>query len=1057
MAISAPVILLPSGGVDFTTDTRLQTLSGTTSSNTGQIRVNGSQSGVSYTSGDTDWAWTGALANGLNAMQVVAVEKVSGVNSFPATINITYAPESVTVTVSSPTGVSLRRYQDKIEVITSKSAEEYVRGYNFYVSYQSGGVNNEYVKINPSLVPNDLADTAFYEDAVTLIGTTTETVGQLRTTTTTEQVVRNYYYSVFFDYETYNEMVSAGQLPSIGFSQNVNFYFVVTAVVYDPVLAQVSESSYSPELEGSPVTITTGIKDLPSRTQNDILLTFSQELLASNAGIDTKPGTVIRDIINPISEEQARIYVIQDFMARSLSVSSLLDFDDPEKSGTSQPVNQSAGKTALQMALYMNNADDVQTLIDEQFDKLASNVNLTRMAAQSAIGSVLFYTQNAPIRDMAVAEGAQVASMGDTDQGIPSQSYRCLETKVLPLTDADLYYNSLNQRYELEVNVVAINSGSSGNTDSNTIKSVGSGIDAGFLVENPNPIQFGTNIESNKDLATRLELAFFADTGTEGGYAKTVVSVPGVHGVRVEKAGDSLMFRDYDSIRKEHIGGKVDIYIQGKKIRQVTDQIAFSFSSGTGSQQGERFDIINAVAFQFKTENPRVTAHTPIFEVSRIHNATRGASYDLTGYVVFGDGDSVDIDETLPANTLIGLATADVILVDYKYRSSDTFVLTSQPVESIVSVVGQVSGPLTTDNWDLVKLQDPLEEGNSTIASDGIKIKFANNLPVTDFQTITDEPHVMVQGVEEDLKFLGIDPTSIIVTDQAKTVTYVKDADYTVIAGTDVTPTKIKTVDTGLIVSGQTVLVSYIAIENFIITYTTNSVLADVQTKVDEMKHACADVIVKESIQNAVDFQIAVVPKPGVTNFEKLSSQIQTSVSNFIAQAGIGISISQSDMDHAIRKVSDVDYVILPFIRMAKADGSLIVRDDIGSPTFKIYAQGISAAYETAIPVLEYKTTANGGSDNLFRGVFEDKIALILQDDPMNVSKGPGRAYIQADGKIVVSTSDGKLPETKKWQVAYYASGESGAKDIQVASLEYLKTGTFIITYDNARTGSQSI
>jgi Baseplate J-like protein len=1052
MAIATPVILLPSGGVDYTTDTPIQTLSGTTSSNTNQIRVNNSLSGVSYTPGDSDWSWTGTLSVGQNTYSITAVENLSGTISTPAIINITLSIENTSITVSSPTGVSLKRYQDKIEIITSQNPETNVQGYNFYVSYQSGGVNNQYVKINSALVPNTIASASFYLDSVTQIGETIETVGQLRTTTITEQVIRNYYFSVFFDQPTYNTFVTNGQLPNTGFSQNVDFYFVVTAVIFDSILGQVSESSYSPELEGSPVTITTGIQDLPGRTQNDIILTYGQELNISNPNVDIKPGTVLRDTINPLTEEQYRIYIIQDFFARSLSVSALLDFDDPNNTGTSQPVNQSPKKQALQLALYLSSADQVQKLIDDQFDKLASNVNITRIPAQSAVGTVTFYTQNAPIRDMAVTEGAQVSSVGDGDQGIPSQAYRCLETKVLPYADRASYYNPLTQRYELVVDVEAINAGSAGNTDSYTIKSISSGADSGFLVENPNPIQFGTDLESNNDLSARLELAFFADTGTAGGYAKTAISVPGVHGVRVEKAGDSLMFRDYDSVRKEHIGGKVDIYVQGKRIKQVADQIAFSYTSSTnGTLQGERFDVISAISFQFKTENPLVTANTPIFEVDQVYNATRGKSYDLTGYIIFGDGDSIELNANSQTNILIGLSTSDIVQVNYKYRSSDVFILENQPVESIVSVVGQLSGPLTSDNWDLVKLQDPLEDGYSTNASDGIRIKFANNLPLTDFQTITDEPHVIIQGVSEKLNLLGIDPNSIIVTSQDKSVTYAKNADYTMTSGTGNNYTTITMIDTGLIVSGQTVLVSYVAIENFTVTYTTNGLLSDVQTQVNLMKHACADVIVKEAILNSVNFQITVVPKSGVTNLEQVSSQIQTAVANYISQVGVGVSVSQSDVDYVIRTVPDVDYVVLPFVRMVKADGSLIARDDVGSPTFKIFSQGVATAYTTTIPVLTYKTTANGGSTNLFRGVFENEIALVLQTDPLSVAGGPGRAYIQPDGTIVVSTSDGNLPETKDWQVAYYTSGESGSKDIQVASLEYLQVGTFIITYDQPR------
>jgi hypothetical protein len=302
-----------------------------------------------------------------------------------------------------------------------------------------------------------------------------------------------------------------------------------------------------------------------------------------------------------------------------------------------------------------------------------------------------------------------------------------------------------------------------------------------------------------------------------------------------------------------------------------------------------------------------------------------------------------------------------------------------------------------------------------------------------------------------------VDPLSVVVTSQDKSVTYVKDADYTLTSGSQVDPTTIKIIDTGLINSGDTVLVSYVAIENFTVTYTTNSILGNVQTAADKMKHACADVIVKEAVLNPVDYNIVVVPKAGVSNLEQLNSKIQTAIANFVSQVGVGVSVTQSDIVETIKSISDVDYVILPFTRLAKADGSFIVRDDLGSPVFQIFNQGVSISYITTTPVLTYSTVDKGGPENLFRGVFENKIALVLQQDPLDVSAGPGRAYIQADGKIVVSTKDGTLPDTKKYQVAYYVYGEMGTKDVQVASLEYLEIGTPVIRFDDPRTiGKQS-
>jgi len=758
--------------------------------------------------------------------------------------------------------------------------------------------------------------------------------------------------------------------------------------------------------------------------------------------------------MDPISEEEARLYIIQDFMARSLSVSTLLDFDDANADGESDLVTDSVQKRALQVALNLTDAATVQALIDQQFDKLAANVNVRRKASVPATGSAVFYTDTAPIRDMIVYEGALISTLGDLDAGIPAQTYRTTATRIMDYLVADSYYNNATQRYELEVDVEAVNPGETGNTDSYTIRTYESGVDSGFLVENPNPISFGVDQESNHDLATRIMLAFFVDTGTEGGYARTAIGISGVHNVRVEKAGDSLMLRDWDPLRHEHLGGKVDLYIQGRRLEQVADQIAFSYESivaSGGTKADEPFTVINAVSFQFKTNNTAVTAHTPIFEVSRVYNSTRGQNYDLTGYQIIGEGQVVDLDESNPVNTAIGLAVADVIRVDYKYRSSDIFILQHQPVTEIVSVTGQLSGPLTTDNWDLVRLQDPLEDGYSTIAKDGIRIKFANNLPVTGTQTIVDEPHVMVLGSDENLDYLGADPTSIIVKNDDGTVTYVVNFDYLIQSGTDTTPTSIRMIESGAIVNGQGVLVSYEAIENFTITYTTNGLLATVQEELESTKHACADAIAKQAIQNDVDFVITVVPKSGIVSTSNLTSRIRTEVANYVSQLGVGVSLTQSDVVAIINGVADVDYTVIPFLRMVKADGSFIVRDDVGLVQWEIFNDGLAKSYITVASVLTYKTIDKGGSENEFRGIFEDNMPLILQPDPLDVSGGPGRGYIQSGGRLIVSTRDGLLPDSKDYQVAYFVYGETGAKDINVASVEHLNVGQFSITFDTPR------
>lgn len=1035
MTLSAPVIILPTN-VDYTTDVETQTLSGTTSPDTKEILVNNSSYGVSYTPGDTIWAWTGTIILGVNSFDVVAIERSTEEPSLPAHINITLIQTNTFVTVSPPTGVKVKRYQNRLEILNVNNLEPQTIGYNYYVSTQSGGINGVYAKINSSIV----SDYSFYENQTKTIGASTDTAGNIRVTTVTEELTQVYYYSQDFTPAILQALIAAGQLPTVTFSEDTPFYFVVSAVIYDPILGQVTESAYSSELQGSPITITTGIQDLPPRTQNDIILTFSGEMLASNPGIDTKPGTVVRDIMDPVSEEIARAYIVQDFLSRSLSVSALLDFDDADHDTVSDPVANSTKKQSLGMSLGLTSDSDIQDLIDAQFDKLAANVDVRRKGATQAIGSVTFYINIPPIRDMIINQGGVVSSEGNLDQGIPSQSYEILETKILEQANLEQFYNPQTGRYELTADVQCTTPGSAGNTDSNTITTISSGVDSDFLIENPNPIAFGQDRESNYELSTRIELALFADTGTKGGYYKTAVGVQGVRRVNVQAAGDPLMIRDYDPKRDTHVGGKVDIYIQGEKTRQVTDQIAFSYESigGVGSQIGETFFTINAVAFEFKTKNPRVSAHTPIFEVTKVHNVTKLQDYDLAGYQIIGDGDTIKLNETLPKNHAIGLASTDVIQVNYKFRSSDIFVLQNQPVSNIVSVVGQLSGPLTSDNWDLVSLQDPLADGNSTIASDGVRIKFANNLPLTDFQIINDEQHTMILEKYESLNYIGADPESILIRNTDKTVTYRENVDYRIIPGTDTVATQILLIESGYITNGQNVLISYTAIENFIITYTTNGLLSDVQSAEDELKHACADVIVKGAIENQVDISMKVMPKADVTNLPLLQSKIRTALSNYVSQLSIGQSLTQSEVVHIVKSVPDVDYVVLPLNRMVKADGSFIIRDNIGRTQFEIFNDGMSRSYITTIPVLTYATVDKGGSEDFFRGIFEDNLPLVLQPDPLDVSGGPGRGYIQADGRIIVSTRDGQLPDTKNYQAAYFVYGEKGAKDINVSSVEYL-------------------
>ena len=105
--LTVPVIASPNGGADHTTTSNAAvTISGTCSAVTTIIKVNGSTTGVTYTSGQTGWSFlSGTLSESANTFNVTATD--AGANTTaPDSITITVdtiAPNAPSVTGTSPT------------------------------------------------------------------------------------------------------------------------------------------------------------------------------------------------------------------------------------------------------------------------------------------------------------------------------------------------------------------------------------------------------------------------------------------------------------------------------------------------------------------------------------------------------------------------------------------------------------------------------------------------------------------------------------------------------------------------------------------------------------------------------------------------------------------------------------------------------------------------------------------------------------------------------------------------------------------------------------------
>ena len=164
-------------------------------------------------------------------------------------------------------------------------------------------------------------------------------------------------------------------------------YYVVTGVYFDPISGVEVESAFSQEVLGSPLIIDTSIRSLPGRTQFQVVTDYVLAIQRVNVEVSLVPGSTTRDVsIDPFSSEAERLYFLVDFVNRTQSFLTLLQIDDANGDGVSDPVAGSSYKTALKAALGYTTDDAVQSLIDSAFDKLAGNISKKRLPGRPAVG-----------------------------------------------------------------------------------------------------------------------------------------------------------------------------------------------------------------------------------------------------------------------------------------------------------------------------------------------------------------------------------------------------------------------------------------------------------------------------------------------------------------------------------------------------------------------------------------------------------------------------------------------------------------------------------------------
>lgn len=1070
-----------------------------------------------------------SLELGQNVILIRSIDIV-GVVSAPARVEITRVRESDILVPEVPTGVEVRRHRDRVEILAAKplamtgsiggpSNVEF-KGFNFYASTSPAGATG-YFRINeqPVVVISDELETDAYtigSDTTSWVNTSPGDSTNLRirvsveddfgveqelrldktyplhtypgglryTSSLEERTLREY---VRFSHNRAGGANIVNEDLSLGLSADDPLYYVVTSIFYDSNTGIELESPFSQEVVGSPLTIDVNVRDLPLRVESDVRKDYFNQLIGANTEIALFPGSTTLDVsINPFVAETFRANFLLDFIHRAGALSTLLAIDDADGDGVSDPVANSAYKTALRSALGFTSDEAVQTLIDSCFDREAVKVGKSRLPGTPAEGQALCYTTTRPSFDLSIPTGTIVYT-----DGSPSIRFRVGGTFTMFAANAQSYYNFDTKRYEIVVDVVAETIGEEGNRSAGDIKFI-EGV-SGLRVTNTEATRNGKLRESNAALAERCLLGFSSvDTGTEGGYKSRAAAKTGVVKSKVVKSGDTLMMRDYDPVRGKHIGGKVDVWVQGVRERQVEDNFAFTFDVA----RDVRVQIVNASTLIFRVLDSRVTVNTPITEILDnsvqglgVRNVTQGLDYIVTGATIL-DYQTFQLNAALPGQPVTNLD--DIINADYRFRAANQFIFTLQPVRRVVSVVGVTSGALdSTLGYSLFKTEDPLLEGESTIAKDYLSIQQVAGVPSGVSFQVNNETHVLIGFQPEPLASIGINTRTLRVFSEDRSIEYAGpdtiDPDYDVILGTPTTPIKIVRTQDSTIVNGSEVSVDYTHDENFKVTYVINDLLQEMQRNYEVNRHTTADVLVKQAIQNSIDIETTVQLKRGAVK-DKTEPLLLSAVSNDLNARFIGQGVAQSDVINDVDSTQGVDSQVVPLARMAYADGSRRIRESVSSANQPLSSLNLGGnqVYILTSP-LKSPTTEGGGLVTEHKGVFQDDVAMTLSARFDLVAENANGAFILGSTGAVITgftdvttlVSQGFLtPEAQEaeklrltanrvlislpfglsppdplkhaYTTSYVVRGDSGAKDFAAAEVEYLDLGRCTVTWRSA-------
>lgn len=302
------------------------------------------------------------------------------------------------------------------------------------------------------------------------------------------------------------------------------------------------------------------------RSVNEIIANLIDFFRTAQPNLDTKPGTVARDLF--IEGPSAQLSLLYD-----------------ELQGVS-------------------NKQSLRLSIGTDLDKLGKNFGLIRKQSTPSTGVALltFSSLNATIN---INPGASIFTSGGLgfsistgNSLIPSNInfYRSVATKFA----AQLAFAGITDQYAVEATVIASAPGASGNIGQYTLSKVN--IPGINNVTNVASFAGGTDQETDAAFRNRILSTFSGSSvGTQLGYLNAALSVTGVQDAVVIEPGDPLMTRDGSVVEtingvltvvQEGSGGKVDVVVLGTNDVANTDTFIYQDKSNNNDPTSPKNNFV---------------------------------------------------------------------------------------------------------------------------------------------------------------------------------------------------------------------------------------------------------------------------------------------------------------------------------------------------------------------------------------------------------------------------------------------------------------------------------